>query len=343
MSSNQNPGSSSKESGKSDLEIRGKLTIGEITSPENWKVYLEQKNDRSDIATDDDRWGINTQHIASYLGLPYDIATGTSNEMRQFRERVIFLLQRRDLKIAGDNAFPVFQPDSNSPNWDYLNLCGVVLNGVWAYDLLLPVTLCPNDPDFDFFFAVKLDQVDLMDIDKFLEYQLRVSFTGGFPLFERFLSALLRKYNAGKSDENAAWPVISSEIRETVQDWLSQYSHINKKSPVNSTPSISTNMPHLNNRQWALLFHYALEALDSTGRANPSAADVARFMHLVMGKPFTKIQNSEIYGHYRNVFSDRRANELIEDLETIKPLFETVGMTKAVESIDKKIKELQKK
>jgi hypothetical protein len=343
MSYNQNPGSSNKESGKSDLEIRDKLTIGAITSPEIWKAYLDQKNDRSNIAEDDEIWGINTEYIAAHLGLPYDIATGASHAMRLFRERVILLLQRRDLKIAVDNAFSVFQPDSNSPDWNYLNLRGVIHSGIWVFDLLVPVTVRKGEPDFDFFFAVKLAQVDLMHLDKFLEYQLRASFTSDFSLFERFLNTLLQKYNAGKTGGNAAWPVISSEIRETVQGWLSQFTNKNPKASMYHTPPISMTMPQLINRQWALLFHYALEALDSTGRANPSAADIARFMHLVMGKPFTKIQNSEIYGHCRNVFSDRRPNVLIEDLETIKLLFEQVGMTKAVESIDEKIKELRKK
>ncbi len=321
-----------------------KIQLADINSPEIWRQYLEQANDRSSIPPDDDRYGINTCFIGAHFGLPGHLTTEKSGEIPAFRERLLLNLQGRNLGIPARNAGAVFQPDNNSTHLEYLEMRGVYFRADMAYDLLTPLTLTLNNSHFDYFFALKCAQIDLMELDRFLAYQLQESFAGNFPHFEAFLHNLFRKYNAANTAQNAAGFQISTEIQETTLDWLKRNAFM-ESTPRIMKQNAATNpaLPDLTTYQWALVFHYSLAALGLTARVDLDTSDVARFMHVVLGKPLPKIQNSEIYKTYREASVDTFRPQLLPDLERIRPLFEQAGFSKALESIDKKIKDLQKK
>ncbi len=321
-----------------------KIQLADINSPEIWQQYQAQTNNRSGIPPDDDRYGINTCFIGVHFGLPGRLTTEKSGAIPAFRERLLLNLQGRNLGVPARNAGAVFHPDTNFTHLEFLEMRGIYFHGDMAYDLLIPLTLTPNDQHFDYFFALKCVQIDLMELDRFLAYQIHESFDDNFPHFDAFLHNLFRKYNASNSTQNAVGFQISTEIQETILDWL-KHNALMESTPRIMKQNAATNpaLPDLTTYQWALVFHYSLAAMGLTARVDLDAADVARFMHVVLGKPLSKIQNSEVYKTYREASADSLRPQLLPDLERIRPLFEQAGFSKALESIDKKIKDLQKK
>ncbi|MFN3341368.1 MAG: hypothetical protein ACK40M_01650 [Flavobacteriales bacterium] len=61
-------------------------------------------------------------------------------------------------------------------------------------DLWLGYIIKRKDYGYDYFFALKLSHLDLMEIDAFLDFQLENSYNGDLSVFSRFLDVLLRKY-----------------------------------------------------------------------------------------------------------------------------------------------------
>lgn len=51
-----------------------------------------------------------------------------------------------------------------------------------------------KDEDFDFFFALKLIALDLINVEKFLDYQFEINFNSNSKDYKRFLKAILLKY-----------------------------------------------------------------------------------------------------------------------------------------------------
>lgn len=68
-----------------------------------------------------------------------------------------------------------------------------------------------KDPFYDLFFASKLRQLDLLEIDMFLEYHLLNYYDNNLQEFSRFLRICIRKHQT---------TLLTPEIIQTVNDWV---------------------------------------------------------------------------------------------------------------------------
>jgi hypothetical protein len=92
----------------------------------------------------------------------------------------------------------------------------------------------------------------------------------------------------------------------------------------------------------ALIFYYFFTHFGIEPRKGIDIAPIAKFIHLVLGKELTKIQNSDFYKLLRKTPDFNKAAGLREDLINIKPLFEDVGLNEVVKLIDEEINRLDK-
>ena len=93
------------------------------------------------------------------------------------------------------NSYQEYSKDPNNPPYtEYF----VHPNGAIGFDLIAYNENCilenDIDPDFDFFFALKLIVLDLMKLDEFLVYQFETNFKIDYKKYKSFLQALILKY-----------------------------------------------------------------------------------------------------------------------------------------------------
>ncbi len=86
-----------------------------------------------------------------------------------------------------------------------------------------------------------------------------------------------------------------------------------------------------------LAIYFLLQAGWGIDRASHPVSAAARMAHLLTGKKFSKIQNSEIYKKYGEMPQYNKGQKLIADLLFIRPCFEELQISKAVELIDAEI------
>lgn len=93
----------------------------------------------------------------------------------------------------------------------------------------------------------------------------------------------------------------------------------------------------LTNSQLVLIFFYFFKQNGLEPRRNLDISPIAKFLHLITGKEFNAIKNSDFYKKLQSVPNFKSDQALIRDLETIKPLFERVQLTEIVKMIDNEI------
>ncbi|QHT71186.1 hypothetical protein GXP67_33305 [Rhodocytophaga rosea] len=91
------------------------------------------------------------------------------------------------------------------------------------------------------------------------------------------------------------------------------------------------------NSQIVLIFYYFFKSNGLEPRKNIDVSPIAKFLHLIIGKEFTEITNSDFYNKLRKVPNFKTDKELIKDLEIIKPLFQMVQLNEIVGMIDNEI------
>lgn len=91
------------------------------------------------------------------------------------------------------------------------------------------------------------------------------------------------------------------------------------------------------NSQLVLIFYYFLKSCGVEPRVSADVAPIAKFLHLITGKNFTTVANSDFYKKLQHVPNFKKDKELIKDLEAIKPMFQTVQLTEVVKMIDNEI------
>jgi hypothetical protein len=79
------------------------------------------------------------------------------------------------------------------------------------YDLWANEEIKREDDFFDYFFACKLRQIGLLEIDSFLVYHLDHSFNNNTKEYFRFLNLMLRKHHE---------QILNLSIVETVKEWI---------------------------------------------------------------------------------------------------------------------------
>ncbi len=112
-----------------------------------------------------------------------------------------------------------------------------------------------------------------------------------------------------------------------------------KLEPQENQTTLKANnvLSQFSNSQLVLIFYYFFESLGIKIRKDTDIAPIAKFMHLVLGKDFTYIQNSDFYQKLckaPNYLSDKN---LMRELNIIKNLFEKVELSEAVKLIDSEI------
>lgn len=103
---------------------------------------------------------------------------------------------------------------------------------------------------------------------------------------------------------------------------------------LNDITEQNKNSNNLTNSQRVLIYYFFLKQYGLEPRKNIDVAPLARFIHLVTGTTFTKIQNSVIYDKLLKAPNFKNDKELIKDLSVIRPLFEKYGFDEILQSID---------
>jgi hypothetical protein len=222
------------ELNQTDLQTWENLKIAEnIEIYRQRTAYLALHNDRSHIAdTDDDVWfGLNLRIITKDIASIGEIAETYHND--KFHAHLLWYLvlihQKRNLVFHRKNAKAVAYPENPTISESQMNQNGVIIYGGEAYDLTVEVTLDKREYDdihlrnaFALFFALKLSQVDLLQIDFFLDYQLQVTFENNFEQFKLFLIPLSMQYKTIVIDEfkDESINILSDNVIQLVELWL---------------------------------------------------------------------------------------------------------------------------
>lgn len=78
-------------------------------------------------------------------------------------------------------------------------------------------------------------------------------------------------------------------------------------------------------------------------RDNNSVSAVTRLAHLLTGTKFTNLQNSDIYKKYSLIPYYKKGDQLIADLQFIRPSFAELNIHEAVRLIDEEINDTRKR
>ena len=109
-----------------------------------------------------------------------------------------------------------------------------------------------------------------------------------------------------------------------------------------SHPETATSPP-LTLSHLALACYYVLTSWGIQPRVKLDIAHVARFMHLVTSKPYTRIQNSEFYKKLQRVPQLKSNKELIKDLAFIKDRFLQLELKEASLLVDRDLAQAHQK
>ncbi|WP_460978979.1 hypothetical protein, partial [Spirosoma knui] len=96
-------------------------------------------------------------------------------------------------------------------------------------------------------------------------------------------------------------------------------------------------LSRLSNAQTVLLIYYTLKIFGLEPRRGMDVTQAAKVAHLLTGKEFNKINNSDLYQKFKQVPNFKHDKSLIEDLEIIKPYFVRAQLNEAVKMIDNEI------
>ena len=333
-----------------------------------WEDYLKDVNDRSQISHLDSEYGLDIHNINRYY---YNISaialddTGNDPFLDKLRDSTVFIHDSRLIQIPHEIAKAVANPDESDMSDESMNIRGVIYWGSFAYDLKLHLTIDKREYEnlrstFCLYFALKMSQVELMDIDIFLDYQLEVTFDNNLAEFTRFLTLLIRSYDIIELEkstldkkqesikETVRKDILSEKLIRSVNEWIQlrllvslQTSKLNSGlQEQNEVEYNEEGKRYLSNSQWVLVFHYGYSFL--TGGLDPrlssNLTDFARFIHLIgKKKPMLKPTSSEIYTKLQKAPNFKNDQYLIQDLVHIKDLFLKHGINGAAKLVENEI------
>lgn len=112
--------------------------------------------------------------------------------------------------------------------------------GEYSIDLNIPIRLTladyeENKPSFCLLFAVKTSQISLLNIDKYLNYQLKNTFDNDFEFFSRFLTLIVRNYRKiylkkSYSDKTQqVYKIIKKPVAKSIMEWIKIYPTLYEK------------------------------------------------------------------------------------------------------------------
>ena len=86
-----------------------------------------------------------------------------------------------------------------------------------------------------------------------------------------------------------------------------------------------------------LIFYYFFKQNGLEPRVNIDISPIAKFIHLITGKEFNGVTSSDFYKKLQTAPNFKSDKGLINDLETIKPLFKVVQLNEVVKMIENEI------
>ena len=140
----------------------------------------------------------------------------------------IRVLDRRQLRFKNDFIYAVADPDHAGENRFMLLAHGFVEDGLYGYEMNLPVILSKeqDDKDFDLFFALHWAKLDFTDSAQFFDFHLRENFKGDSKEFSSFIHQILWQYetlkmkqHGGKDDIEIQ--VLTNKHERSFDLWLS--------------------------------------------------------------------------------------------------------------------------
>lgn len=138
----------------------------------------------------------------------------------EYKQMVIVLSQIKDWYLTEEEVLlsyemqkieDVFQqyPHVLKTNAHWKNADGTF--DIKYIDIAIDYNVKPSDPYYDIFFTRKLRQLDLLEIDDFLDYHLINYYENNLQDFSRFLKISIRKHGAN---------YIKPEFAQTVNEWI---------------------------------------------------------------------------------------------------------------------------
>ena len=95
--------------------------------------------------------------------------------------------------------------------------------------------------------------------------------------------------------------------------------------------------------QQVLTAHYLFKMAGIGVRQDIDVTACAEILHILLGLPYNKIANSELYKKFLNPFGNSSPKATIKDLEVIRKYFEKLNNQDILDTIDEQIKYLRKK
>ena len=219
-------------------------------------------------------------------------------------------------------------------------------NGATGNDLIAFNSNCllvnGEDDSFDFFFALKLRVLDIMQVPDFLDYQFDANFKSNPKNYQRFLKSLLLKYPN---------TILVKPLQESINEYIGDLKVLIEDrmstSNMNETHEIQNIVPLHNKeikpieeattRQQALAIHFMLDALNGL---DCDKTELARYIQFLTGKEpgAKKITDTRIYAVVKKLFVTTPVT-LVKDLEIVKAYFTSLGMDTLVNRVNLKINE----
>jgi hypothetical protein len=182
-----------------------------------------------------------------------------------------------------------------------------------------------TDPYFDLFFVLKILQTDIMELDRFLQFQLENNFQECAE-FISFLKAICSKYSELLEDRHT--PILT--------DFTDSLSKKNE-SRVEAAKSISD---YTLNRQ--VLFMYYLLNKAGVEKTVVDTTEIARIIQGITTRQIAakRIENTDIYKRLKNPLKDNSKGSFKSDLVFVRNLFEKLSLSDVVSEINKEINHL---
>lgn len=159
------------------------------------------------------------------------------------------ILNLKNLEIIERVLFPESFPDFRIAANDFLYVKGSFTIGEPGYaykDSSLDQIITIEDPEFDLFFSYKLRQLDILEIDSFLNDSFDYYYPNSSKAFSRFLRLCIRKHSH----------LFEKDQIITIEEWIESVpAHIETTTKSKVKRTRDDNITKLNQEQTALLIY----------------------------------------------------------------------------------------
>ena len=239
-----------------------------------------------------------------------------SDTFSAYRKQVLSLLSSKELYVYEEELIKEFDLPIETIINEYPDIVPHS-KGKTYFNLAFNYYVEPDDIYYDSFFAYKIRQLDLLWIDRFLDYHLECYYSGDINAFSRFLKIILRKYS----------PSLLPESVQTVLEWveLKEKNHDSGKVSASSNEKRYKGRPKreaqdkltcLNQEQTVLLIYYLQKEKALFRDEYLSDLDAGRAFEILTGySQHTLRQNLGKYHLYQNKANLKELDDLLTRLK----------------------------